>query len=862
MGKFLSEISLKLLLIEDDDGDAFFIEEILSEEEVSFSLKRTERLDEGIKFLNSEEADLVLLDLTLPDSIGFDTFSFLQKNISSNIPVIVLTGLDDEATAIKTLAEGAQDYLIKQDIDGKLLVRSIKYAVERQKLRCKLDKALVHIEERKKIERELKEEKEKLKTILDFIQAGVVIIDRETRKIVQANPAALKIMNSSEEKVLGEVCHRYICPSSVGCCPIIDLGEKLDNSERIIITEDKRKIPVLKSVIPVVLDGHEYLLESFIDISRQKKSEEEFKTLYDFNRQIISSVNAGIVVYDKELKYKLWNPFVEKITGMAFEKVRGKPALKVFPQLKEYGADKLLKKALEGEFVSTEDMMIKIPLTGKLACVSSIYGPHYNSSGEIVGVIGVVNDITERKKVEKKNELQGKVLDGINRVFYEVFLSEHERELGTGCIEIAQELTKSSLGIIGEVNKKGLFDTIAQSDTAWEACRIPETDAVKMIRDMEIRGFWGKVIKEGKSLIVNDPLSHPESIGTPEGHPVINSFLGVPLKYGDITTGLIAVANKDGSYGDDDIYILEKLALAFMEALYHKRAQDKLKKHREDLEELVSKRTSELQKKSELLQKEIQERTNAEEKLKDYSGRLEELVLERTDELREAQGKLLRQERLSALGQFAGSVGHELKNPLGVISNAVYFLQMISGSENKKIKEYLNIILSEVKRAGKIIDDLKNFSKGRASLEKEKVEIKALISSAMERMDLPEGINLTESVPSELPSVLVDPYQISQVLFNLVKNACQAMPEGGKLSIKVFEEKGKISISIVDTGSGISPENLEKIFDPLFTTKAKGIGLGLTICKSLVEANGGEIKVMSQEGEGTAFTIILSSALS
>jgi signal transduction histidine kinase len=250
------------------------------------------------------------------------------------------------------------------------------------------------------------------------------------------------------------------------------------------------------------------------------------------------------------------------------------------------------------------------------------------------------------------------------------------------------------------------------------------------------------------------------------------------------------------------------------------------------------------------------DRKRAEEKLKDYTEGLEVIVEERTQELRDAQESLVRQERLAVLGQLAGGVGHELRNPLGVISNAVYYLQTVNPDADESTQEYLNMISSEVQNAGKIISDLLDFSRTKMP-ERQEIGVSELVAQVLEKKPPPENVQVKKEFPEDLPEVYVDPAQINQVLSNLVENAYQAMLEGGKLVIKGENKNNQVLISINDNGIGISPENMKKLFEPLFTTKAKGIGLGLAVSRTLLETNGGTIEVESEEGRGSTFTVIL-----
>ena len=245
-----------------------------------------------------------------------------------------------------------------------------------------------------------------------------------------------------------------------------------------------------------------------------------------------------------------------------------------------------------------------------------------------------------------------------------------------------------------------------------------------------------------------------------------------------------------------------------------------------------------------------------EKKLKDHLANLEEVVEQRTKKLSDVQEKLIRSEKLAVLGQLSGGVSHELRNPLGVISNAIYFLKTIIPNANETVNEYLEIISSEVYVAEKIVSDLLDFSRTKP-LEIERTDVADMIAQTLKKHPTPENIQVIQKLAQDLQPVYVDPQQIHQVLANLVTNAYDAMPEGGKLTINAQVKKSQVYLDITDTGSGISKKNMDNLFEPLFTTKARGIGLGLAVSKNLTESNGGSIKVKSKEGQGSTFTVIL-----
>lgn len=186
-----------------------------------------------------------------------------------------------------------------------------------------------------------------------------------------------------------------------------------------------------------------------------------------------------------------------------------------------------------------------------------------------------------KKQMELETAKQVSITRAINKVLQEALISKSPYDVARICLEVAQELTGSKFGFMGEVNSAGRFDTFAISDPGWAECIMPKTRAVKQIVDMKIRGYGHRAIRTENPVIVNDPGSDPERLGEPEGHPKITSFMGIPLKQGDKTVGMIALANKKSGYNQDDSYAIETLSVAFMEALNSKKTEITLKKSEE-----------------------------------------------------------------------------------------------------------------------------------------------------------------------------------------------------------------------------------------------------------------------------------------
>ena len=245
---------------------------------------------------------------------------------------------------------------------------------------------------------------------------------------------------------------------------------------------------------------------------------------------------------------------------------------------------------------------------------------------------------------------------------------------------------------------------------------------------------------------------------------------------------------------------------------------------------------------------------------------LERKVAERTnalnqtlDQLYETQESLVRKEKLAMLGQLASGVGHELRNPLGVMTNAVYFLRMVLASSPKNVLEYLEILQQQITLSEKIVSDLLDFARSKPP-QRMPTSVRTVARAQLERLGSTNGIRIEQHYPNDLPQALVDPTQMGQIVLNLLSNAMQALEGTGSIAVNAHANDGAVHLDVVDTGPGVLPENIEKIFEPLFTTKARGIGLGLAVSRTLARANGGDLTVRSMVGQGATFRLTLPAA--
>ena len=409
--------------------------------------------------------------------------------------------------------------------------------------------------------------------------------------------------------------------------------------------------------------------------------------------------------------------------------------------------------------------------------------------------------------------------EGIKRVLSATLTVETEDGIARACLALAEDITNAKFGFIGMVNEKGLLDTRSLSEPGWKECRMPESETDRLSQDMELTSLWGRVIKEGKPQLVNDAASDPDATGTLEGYPPIESFLGVPLKQGDETVGVIALANREGGFTNEDIEDLEALGVALIEALSRKRAEDEIRMHRERLEELVDERTAELKSALDEL-----ERSNAE------------------------------------LQQFAYVASHDLQEPLRMVASYVQLLEKrYQGRLDDDADEFIGYAVDGANRMQRLINDLLMLSRVTTG-KKEIKPTDATEALGIARANLQLLIEESRGVVTNdtLPTVSADAAQLAQLFQNLIANALKFRgEEPPRVHVSAMQEGDEWVFSVRDNGIGFEPEHAERIFimfqrlNP--RSEYEGTGIGLAISKSIVERHGGGIRAESVPGEGSTF---------
>lgn len=732
--------------------------------------------------------------------ISFLLLSRLQRLITE--PIF------DLANSMQIVSRSS-DYTHKANVDNEdeigFLANGFNEMLEQ--IRQRDTKLLTEIAERKEAEVRLRQAKEEWERTFDAIVDPVMIADVHHR-IIKANKSMADKLGISPADAEGLACynavHRATEPPLF--CPHSELlADGLPHSMEIY--EERLGGHFIVSVSPLFTpQGEVYGSVHYArDITERKKAEEylkesekRFKTIFDNNTDGLAVADIG------SKKFVLANPMICRMLGYEEEELKRMNVMDIHPYEDVPYVSEQFEKQARGEITIAE----KLPVKRKDGTV--FYADINTSPLTLEGkeyLLGAFRDVTDREQAKDA------LLDSEQKLKTIVygspipqFVIDHDHRViywNNALVELT--------GIKAE-------EMIGTKDQ-WRALYAAERPC---LADLLLDGTIEKVTEMYREKYKQSRL-------------VANAYEALDF---------FPTLGKDGKW------------LHFTAAEI-KDAKGKVIGVVETLEDVT-------------------ERKLAEEAVRRLNEELERKVEERTRQLLDAQEELVRKEKLSILGQLSGSVGHELRNPLGVMSNAVYFLKTIMKDTDETVKEYLDIIKHEIDNSQRIITDLLDFSRTRSPQTKA-VPASELVNESLGRCTVPENVELQTELPDMLPALNVDPLQMVQVFQNLITNAVQAMPDGGTLRVAAqlvsssgFRVSGSnskpktqnskldgdfIEISVNDTGEGISPEGMKRLFQPLFTTKAKGIGLGLTVCKNLVEANGGHIEVESRLGEGTTFTV-------
>jgi PAS domain S-box-containing protein len=583
------------------------------------------------------------------------------------------------------------------------------------------------------------------------------------------------------------------------------------------------------------------------EIRRRRRVEVSLRESEHKLRLFIEHAPAAIAMFDRSMTYMAASRRWLTDYHLGDQNIVGRSHYEIFPEIPEHWK-KVHRSALAGAVEKCEEDPF-LRLDGRVDWIRWQVLPWHEQNGVIGGIIISTEDITERKQAEAVILRHDAVEEGINRILTVALKGRMDGHLGEVCLEVAEKLTQSRFGFIGEVNGKEL-ESIAMSNPGWDACQI--VDSVGHHRppgNFTIHGIYDRMLSDGRGFFTNDPGHHPDRIGLPAGHPPLTSFLGVPLVTEGRIIGVIAVANREGGYTPVELETLEALTPAVVEAFLRKRAEEALRKAYDELELRVEERTALL------------------------SEAYDDLKTE-TDERQAIEVQLRQAQKMEALGTLSGGIAHDFNNILAAI---IGFSELLAGhaATGSPDERYLKRIMEASIRGRKLVRQMLTFSR---NTEQQKTSL--LLSSVITetvgliRPTTPTTIDIRVAILSESGQILADPTQIQQVLMNLCTNAVFAMrEEGGTLDIELSDFTVSpssespldlipgiyVKLVVRDTGTGMPADIMAKIFDPFFTTKTlgEGTGLGLSVVHGIIRQSNGYVTVESEPGKGTTFSVYL-----
>ena len=818
----------RILLIEDSIEDARMIGELLAKTGSSYHLESVRTLSAALGELAGAGADVALLDLELPDITGMGAIERLNEAFPF-LPIVALTDSEKERDEREAIRRGAQDYLVKGHVDGKLILRACRHAMERKRLK-----------------RELEWQREFASMIVETLEEAVVVLDPDLR-VISANRSYYQIFQTTPEDIEGRLFYEVsggqwdVPPLRKALGRVLPEDARLDRFEvemdsarlgRRCMLLNARRLYRPTNDTRMILVAIEDITERRAAEAAVRDSEARYRSLFEGSRD-------AIIITTPEGRTVDCNQAMLDLFGYTREEMLSMDAAERFPdpadreRLRQAIREKGYVKDFEGKRRKKDGAVMECLLT-------SIR--RETPEGKVF-YQGIIRDVTEKKRAEAAlKEYSTRLEDMVGVRTRQLQEASEELEVANEELRIANEELHSANEQLRAANEELEVANeelhVEMNERALVQEELLEAERrYHLVFDTMLDGF---ALHE----IICDGAGDPADYRFLDLNPAFQSMTGLGREVIGKTVRQVIPGVEDRwieAYG--------KVALTGESARFedHSAPLDKW------FEVLVF---SPAPGQFVTVFRDISRRKRAEEELQAHSDRLEELVEERASELREAQEQLLRQERLAALGQLAASMAHELRNPLAVIANAAYYLRSVLSQADPVTADYLEMISSEAQASGRIISDLLGFTQSPLA-QREKTEVSSIVEGALLRKPPPSFIDAEIHIPADLPPVFVDRRQIEQALANLLGNAYQAMGEEGGLAIDARQEGMEIHLLVSDTGCGVPPENLGRIFEPLFTNRARGLGLGLAIARRLAEANGGRIEVQSRVGEGSTFTVSL-----
>ena len=750
-----------------------------------------------------------------------------------------------------------------------------------------LERRLKEYEE-KGVEHHLQEVTKRLEKIAEMGDDGIIVFD-ETFRIEFANTVASELTEYPKEKLLRMDFRHLLNERDVGYLDRMHSEVGADESKRVctemeVVTARGHKRDAEVCITIAEMEKGRVKTYAYLrDITARKRMEREIREATKRFEKIAEMGEDGIVVFDEDSRIEFANTMAAEIMGLPKDQILGREFFSLIGKRDEEFLEEMVTRGEGlGQKVCTE-MSLQTP-QGKAKETEVCIAPTRSEDGQIK-TYAYVRDITERKKFERElKESEEKFRNLFERVRHGLFISTKEGHF-VDCnqalldmagykdqeeflkIDIATELyanTEDRETFQDLVEKQGFvkdFEVEYKKKNGERITILLSADAKRdgkgtvigyegIIIDITDRKRMERELKEANDFLMNLIESSVDGI-------IVTSMKGDILIFNKGAEDILGY-QADEVVGKLNIRSIYSPGVA-------KEAMEKLKSpDYGGVGKLTSFPILHRRKDGEMIEGDLSasiiydEDGNEIASLGIFKDLRERLRMER--ELQKTQQALLQSEKLAAMGRLTSQIAHELNNPIYGIMNTLELLKTEIPPESKR-RRILELSLSETQRLSEMLRSMLSFSKPEEE-KRRPVKMNELVEGIllmMEKQMKEANIKMETYFDGEIPEIMASTNQMRQVMLNLIKNAKEAMPKGGTLTVRTSREDNKVLISIRDTGIGIPKEIRDKIFEAFFTTKqkVKGVGLGLSVCYGIIKDHGGEIKVESEEEKGTTFTISL-----
>lgn len=672
--------------------------------------------------------------------------------------------------------------------------------------------------ERHQVQEALVAERERLSVTLHSIGDGVIATDTEGR-VVLVNQVAEDLTGWSQQEAEGQplemvfhiVNEKTHEPCEDPVAKVLQTGEIIGlGNDTVLVARDGTERVIADSASPICDEAGSTLgvILVFRDVTERKRAEEALRESEELFRSVFEGIQDIFYRTDADSRIVLLSPSVQRLAGYSPEELVGRPAASLFADSAQH--EHLLEQFRRDRQVT--DVEITLQDKDGTEVPTSITGHlRVDDQGRPAGTEGILRDITERKQDERRLAELVKRLQAVN--------------------EIARALTStldpaSILGIVlREVGRVVPGDRISvvSCEPGNHRLRIMaiggegEADSMTGERaEFDAEDTWiGQVIAEKTSQYIPDLAQREKPVEQHLYQMGIRSVVLVPIVCEDLCLGSLNIGREEvDGFSEQERELLESLTPYVAAAINNARAYDQLRQARQELEA--------------------------------------------------AQGQMVQIERLRAIGEVAGGVAHDFNNVLGTILGRTQVL--LAQTKDEAMQESLELMQTAARLGRETVKRIQRFMGRQEEEAYVPVNLDQLVEEALDMTryrwkDEAQREGITINTRKQLgagPTIRANAAEVREVLINLITNACDAMPEGGTLSVATTVEEGWATVEIADSGMGMNEETREQVFDLFFTTKgSENSGLGLTISQGIIQRHGGRIELESSPGEGTVFKVCL-----